>query len=128
MRPTDDAETTEILARYRAQLTAMTGGDVSALDVLLADEFTLTHITGYMQPKIEWLAEMSAGQFRYHRIDERGVDVDIDAAGGAGRLVGRFVVDATVYGSRATWRLQLDQTYGQRGGAWRAMRSVATLW
>jgi hypothetical protein len=125
-RPTDDAETTEILARYRAQLTAMTGGDTSALDVMLADEFTLTHITGYRQPKIEWLAEMRAGQFRYHRIDERGVEVD--ATGGTGRLVGRFLVDATVYGSRTTWRLQLAQTYARRDGAWRATRSVATLW
>jgi hypothetical protein len=69
---------------------------------------------------------MRAGLFRYHRIDERSVEVDV--TGATGRLIGRFCVDATVYGSRATWRLQLAQTYARHGGTWRTASSVATLW
>jgi hypothetical protein len=49
----DDDARSEILARYRAQLAAMTRGDTSALDAQLSDDFTLTHITGYVQAKGE---------------------------------------------------------------------------
>jgi hypothetical protein len=40
----------------------MTSSDTGALDELLADDFALTHLTGYAQPKNEWLAQLRAGQ------------------------------------------------------------------
>lgn len=122
---TSDPDQAEILAQYQRQLDAMGRGDTAALDGLLGDRFTLTHITGYRQPKAEWLTEMRAGQFRYHRIEQRTVSVSV--AGDTATLLGRFVVDATVYGSRSRWRLQLAQTY-QRNGNWTATDSVATTW
>jgi hypothetical protein len=115
-----------ILAAYRDQLQAMTRGDTATLDHLLAEPFTLTHITGYRQPKAEWLAEMRAGQFRYHQIEQRTATLEV--TGDTARLIGRFVVDASVYGSRARWRLQLAQNYARRSGRWQATSSVATPW
>jgi hypothetical protein len=78
-----------------------------------------------VQPKAEWLTERRAGRFRYHRIEEGSCMVDL--TGGSARLVGRFVVDATVYGSRATWRLQLASAHVRQGGTWKSTGSVATL-
>lgn len=114
----------DVIRAYRAHLRAMTDGDTGALDGLLDDGFTLTHITGYRQPKAEWLTQMRAGQFDYHTIDERSVEVDV--ADDSARLVGRIVTDATVYGTRAHWPLQLVLDYARTGDSWTALRSVAT--
>lgn len=123
---TAETDQADILAKFQGQLEAMGHGDTAALDALLDDQFTLTHITGYKQPKAEWLAEMRAGQFRYHRIDPRSATVAL--AGDTATLVGRFVVDATVYGSRSLWRLQLAQQYTRQAGRWTATASAATTW
>jgi hypothetical protein len=104
----------------------MTDGDTAALDAALDDGFTLTHMTGYVQPKAEWLAEMRAGQFVYHDAKERSTTVEVD--GESARLVGRIITDATVYGTRASWRLQLTMEYARRNDTWAALRSVATTW
>ncbi|MEU8686894.1 nuclear transport factor 2 family protein [Streptomyces sp. NPDC048665] len=116
----------EVVTAYRAYLRAMTDGDTDALDDLLDGGFTLTHITGYVQPKAEWLAQMRAGRFVYHAIDEK--DVTVETEGDAARLVGRIVTDATVYGAHADWRLRLTMDYACEGGAWTALRAVATTW
>jgi len=50
----DDAREA-VVAAYRAQLRAMTSSDTGALDELLADDFALT---GYAQPKNEWLTQL----------------------------------------------------------------------
>lgn len=122
----DESDREEILAAYRAHLRAMADGDTDALDDLLDDGFTLTHITGYQQPKAEWLSQMRAGQFVYHSVIEKTVTVDVkgDMAG----LVGRIVTEATVYGTHADWPLQFTMDYARDGESWTALRSVATTW
>lgn len=52
------------------QLAAMLAPDATTLDRLLADNFTATHIGGYVQPKDEWLAQITSGQMRYHQSEE----------------------------------------------------------
>ncbi|MEU5598431.1 nuclear transport factor 2 family protein [Streptomyces sp. NPDC020298] len=115
-----------ILQAHHAYLDAMVEADTPSLDDLLDDGFTLTHMTGYVQPKAEWLAEMKAGQFVYHSIDE--VDTALDLDGGTARLTVRTMTDAKVYGSRANWRLLLTTDYGHRGDTWIPLRTVATTW
>jgi hypothetical protein len=105
---------------YRGVLTP----DTALLDELLADGYTLTHMTGSVQPKREWLAQIDAGRMRYHSARPHSISVDLD--GDTAVLVGRDVVDATIWGSRGTWNLQLTTTYQRRGEAWTAMRTVAT--
>ena len=121
------AAATEILANYRGQLAAMTAHDTVALGRLLADGFTLTHITGYRQQRSEWLAELDEGQFRYHAVEEQGAP-RIVVAGDSATLTHRIVTDATVYGSRHRWRLAFAQTFTRRGGVWLAASSIATTW
>jgi ketosteroid isomerase-like protein len=122
----DELNRAEILANYRAQLRAMVEGDTEAFGELLTEDFSLTHMTGYFQPKQEWLTEMAAGQFIYHDVREKDASLHID--GDTARLVGRITTDATVYGSRAKWPLQLTVDFARRDGRWRASRSEATTW
>ena len=114
----------EVLDAFRAQLRALTDGDTDALDDLLADGSTLTHMTSYVQPKQEWLAQMREGRFDYHSI----VDLDVEVDGDTARLVGRTVTDATVYGTRADWRLQLTVDYAYENDAWIVVGSAASTW
>ncbi|GAA3777236.1 nuclear transport factor 2 family protein [Streptomyces coacervatus] len=116
----------EILDAHRVCLDAMHEGDTSALDDLLDDGFALTHMTGYMQPKAEWLAQMRQGRFVHHTIDEKSTALEID--GDTARLVVRTATDATVYGTRANWPLQLATDYARKGDTWVALRTEATTW
>jgi hypothetical protein len=124
--PPEQTDRRDLSAAFRDQLQAMVDGDTEVLDDLPDDGFTLTHMTGYVQPKAEWLAQMRAGKFIYHTVEERAVTIEVD--GVAARLVGQILTDATVYGSRATWRLQLTLDYRRSGHGWTALRSVATTW
>jgi hypothetical protein len=122
----DDQNRSEILANYRAQLNAMVEGDTAELGELLHEDFTLTHMTGYVQPKEEWLREMRAGQFVYNTAEEKNVSLEI--SGDSAHLIGRIVTDAKVYGMRANWRLQLVIDFSHTNGEWIATRSRATTW
>ena len=117
---------TAVHEAFKDQLRAMQNADTHHLAAILDDGFTLTHITGYRQPKSEWLSQMQAGQFQYHSISERSVDIKVHAD--TVSLVGRVITDATIYGSRSSWRLQLALEYVRRGDTWIALRSVATTW
>jgi hypothetical protein len=86
----------------------------------------LTHITGYRQPKAEWLAEIRQGRFVYHNIAQRSTSISVNSE--SARVVVRTLTDATVYGSRSDWLLQLDILYAWRNGTWAARSAVATLW
>ncbi len=44
------------------------------------------------------------------------------------QLVGKIITDATVYGARATWPLQLTMDFVRADGWWLAARSEATTW
>jgi hypothetical protein len=57
-------------------------GDAEALGEQLAQGFTLTHMTGYLQTRQEWLAQVASGEMTYHSIDDDvAVDVrDADSA------------------------------------------------
>ena len=126
MSPTNDA-CAGVLANYQDQLDAMTAHDTVGLGGLLTDDFTLAHISGYVQPRSEWLSEMAAGQFRYHSVEPQG-EPQIDVAGDAATLTHRIITDATVYGTRDRWRLAFLQTFVRRDGVWLASKSVATTW
>ena len=76
----EEQDRAEILENYRAQLSAMVDGDTEILAELLTEDFSLTHMTGYFQPKQEWLARMRAGQFTYHDAQERTVSSRLTAA------------------------------------------------
>ena len=99
----DAAVESAVRANYAAQRRAMVAGDAEALSALLADDFTLTHMTGYRQPKAEWLADVRSGPMTYHSMDD--VQVDVDVFAGAPVLTARTRTAATVWGGHGTWPL-----------------------
>ncbi|OJF10356.1 nuclear transport factor 2 family protein [Couchioplanes caeruleus] len=117
----DDQARSAILANYRSQHRAMIEGRTDVLDDLLTDQFTATHITGYQQPKAEWLAQIRSGDFTYHDIEEKNVSISVD--GNTATLVGRAAVTVTIGGSKGTWNLESTMEYVQQDGKWKVARS-----
>ena len=105
---------------------AMVDGDLAELGAILADEFTLTHMTGYVQSKAEWLDAIETGRMQYHRMET--VEATLSTEGTAPALTARTLTDATIWGSRATWRLTLRSWFEARGDDWVITRTVASTW
>ena len=114
----------QILAVSRARNRGMLDRDVALVDEVLADEYTAVHIGGYEQPKQEWLQQVASGRMQYHSITE--VDSSIDVNGDTAVAVTTNLVDATIDGSRSTWRLRSTTDYERHDGQWKAVRSRTT--
>ena len=92
---------------YSLLCDAMVSGDTKAIDALLTDDCVLTHMTGYPQPKIEWL-----GGHRHRRHVHTTPHEVVSRPGGhespASPVVrGRTRTTATLWGGRGTWNLQI---------------------
>lgn len=114
---------TELLALSRQIRQAMVDQDVAVIDRIFADGATLTHQTGYQQPKEEWIESMQNGKMRYFTATEVSIEAKVD--GDKGRVVMRNNVDALIFGSRHVWNLQLTFYFEKQAGEWRIVRSVA---
>jgi hypothetical protein len=115
-----------VRANYQAQREAMVAGDADALGALLTDGFTLTHMTGYLQPRAEWLADVRSGAMTYHAIQD--VDVTVDADADTPVVTARTRTEATIWGGHGIWPLQLRIRFGRMGGSWLATDMVASTW
>ena len=116
----------EVRAGYAAQRRAMVAGDADALGALLADGYTLTHMSGFRQRKAEWLADVRSGEMTYHAIEDVEVSVDLD--GDVPVVTARTRTEATIWGSHGTWPLQLRTRFVDVGGSWLALDTVASTW
>ena len=121
-----DVTEAAVRALHDALCEAMVAGDVAELASILADEFTLTHMTGYVQSKSEWLDAIETGQMQYHRMETVEATLGTDPT--VPELAARTLTDATIWGSRATWRLVLRSWFEPRGDRWIITRTVASTW
>ena len=113
-------------ALHEAMFEAMVAGELVELDSILAQDFTLTHMTGYVQSRSEWLAAIESGEMQYHSMETVEATYSIDASGPV--LTARTLTDATIWGSRANWRLTLRSWFEPRGDAWVIARTAASTW
>jgi len=77
----------QLIAAYRQMYRFMVAANARGLKGLLTDDFVLVHITGYTQPRDEWLAHIDSGRMRYFAEDEDAIylrgelpDVAVDEA------------------------------------------------
>jgi hypothetical protein len=115
-----------IRANYDAQCRAMVDAAADELDVLLAADFTLTHMTGYEQSRNEWLDDVRSGRMRYHRMHD--VEVSLVPDDTAPVLTARTVTEATIWGAHGTWNLRLRIRYARVQGEWVAQQTIASTW
>jgi hypothetical protein len=98
-------EDCDALALLSAYHEAMVAGDTEALNQLVAPDFSLVHITGYVQPKAEWFEVIRTRQFEYHSISVDQGSLRINGDGDFVAVKGRGIFDATIQGMHRPWRL-----------------------
>ncbi|MBT1695557.1 DUF4440 domain-containing protein [Fulvivirgaceae bacterium PWU4] len=98
--------------------------NLDGLNSVLDKDFTLTHMTGYVQSRNEWLSEIESEGMKYY--SAKKVKQEIKISGNEAVATLHHVVDARIWGSRNTWRLQQKVKLEKRNSQWIALNSVAS--
>lgn len=119
-----ETDKSQILEVARHLTLSMINRDLRELNKILDADFTLTHITGYVQSRKEWLSEIESESMKYYSYKEVKTTVKIEE--NKAIFVGQNLLDARIWGSRNTWRLQQTMQLEKREGKWIILKSVAT--
>ena len=125
MSDTVSKDETQILSVIRQLAQGMIERDTTAMNRILDKEYTLTHMTGYVQPKAEWFNEVIKESMKYYSASEVSHAVTVN--GNKATATMQNLVDARIWGSRNTWRLQQVMRLEKRDGQWIILNSVASV-
>ena len=121
----DDRETIREL--YREYWRCMIAKDVPALRSMMAEDYTLLHMTGLRQSAEVFLKGLRDGTFHYYSAAHVSIEVTLD--GDRAVLIGKSRVEAAVYGGRRSlWRLRGDFTLRREDGKWLLTGSKASTY
>lgn len=116
-----------VLKLYRQFNQAMAANDTNQLAELLAPSFTLTHMTGYEQPRAEWFREMDQGTMHYFSSTEEHVEMGAIADGW--QVTGQNRVVAEIRGGgQYEWPLNTVLTVQKVASRWQIMTAVVTTY
>ena len=117
-----------IMQLYRDENTAMVKKDINRLNEILASSMTLTHMTGYVQPKLEWIDQIQNDEMQYLSSKEDNIkNIEID--GNKASLVGQNRVQAKIWGGGVnTWPLQMKMYFEKKNGEWTVTKQVASTY
>ena len=117
-----------IMQLYRDENTAMVKKDINRLNEILASSMTLTHMTGYVQPKLEWIDQIQNDEMQYLSSKEDNIkNIEID--GNKASLVGQNRVQAKIWGGGVnTWPLQMKMYFEKKNGEWTITKQVASTY
>lgn len=124
MKDATSSEEKEVVAVTRKLAQLMIERHTTAMNSILDEHYTLTHMTGYVQPKAEWFSEVNKESMKYYSAKEVSHSVTIN--GNKATATMQNLVDARIWGSRNTWRLQQVMTLEKRNGKWIILKSVAS--
>ncbi|WP_188963358.1 nuclear transport factor 2 family protein [Deinococcus aquiradiocola] len=105
---------------------AMVDARTDVLEDLLDPGYTLTHLTGEVQPREAWFAAIRSRAFEYHHIREVATAVALEPD--VAVVTGRGIVTATIHGMRHPWRLAFVMRFVRTGGRWVAMNAQYSTW
>lgn len=103
----------------------MIAKDLKGLNNLLDKDFTLTHITGYLQPKAEWLKEIETESMKYYSF--KPVNRKIEINENKAEVIQQNILDARIWGTRNHWHLQQIFQLEKRNDDWVILSSVASI-
>ena len=122
---TDDREAIEEL--YREYWRCMIKKDVKGLRSMMADDYTLLHMTGTKQSVEAFLKGLLDGTFNYYSADHDGIEVTV--SGDRASMIGKSRVLAAVYGGgKHSWRLRGEFSLRKEEGRWKLSSSSASTY
>lgn len=119
----------EILKNRYCQVNdAMVVKDTKTLAELITPNSILVHMTGYVQPVKEWLAQIENEEMRYYAWQEDAIKA-IHISDNTASLVGQSRVKARVWGAGpTTWRLQIKMDFEKIDGDWKIIKQSASTY
>ena len=122
---TDDREAIEEL--YKEYWRCMIKKDVKGLRSMMADDYTLLHMTGIKQSAEAFLKGLLDGTFNYYSAEHDSIEVTV--VGNRASIIGKSRVLAAVYGGgKHSWRLRGDFTLRKEEGRWKLNSSRASTY
>ena len=121
----DEAETIREL--YRRYWRCMIAKDAEGLRALMAENYSLTHMTGVKQSAAVFLKGLLDGTFNYYSAEHDSIEVKI--GGDSAVMIGKSRVLAAVYGGgKHCWKLRGDFTLRRENGTWLLTGSRASTY
>jgi len=118
-------ETETIRGLYRRYWRCMIEKDAAGLRELMAEDYTLTHMTGVKQSAEAFLNGLLDGTFNYYSAEHDSIEVAV--SGERATMTGKSRVLAAVYGGgKHSWFLRGDFTLRKENGTWRFTGSRAS--
>ncbi len=84
----------------KSLIKLMIDKDTAGMNMIVDESFTLTRITGYVQPKNEWFAEIESESMKYYSATKVQATVKIE--GNHAVCILEDLSDARIWGSRNT--------------------------
>ena len=107
----------EVLERFIDFQEAMIEKDFDKLDEILNDNYTLTHMSGKIQTKHEYINEIMDGTLNYYKSTINNPSITIIEKTKA-IFKADVTLDAKVYGIKGTWTLHSEQTMEKINDTW----------
>ena len=107
----------EVLERFKEFQLAMIEKNFDALDEILDDDYTLTHMSGKTQTKQEYIDEIMDGTLNYYKSTIHCPQIKIIEETKA-IFNADVTLDAKVYGIKGTWTLHSQQTMEKVNNKW----------
>lgn len=123
MIKTDEQQVAEVV---RQQVQALVQKDIATLTALIAPHAELTHITGAVQTRDEWLQQIKIGRMHYFGSQEELLQAEV--TGDRALVIMRNRLDARIYGFRNTWPLESRTTLQKINGQWLIVASVSSMY
>ena len=112
---------------YREYWRCMIEKDADGLRSMMAEDYTLLHMTGVKQSAETFLKGLQDGTFRYYAADHDSIEVTV--TGDRASMIGKSRVLAAVYGGgKHSWRLRGDFTLRKEKGRWKLSSSSASTY
>lgn len=109
-------EEEKVLAVYKSMQQAMIDKDIDALDRIVKDGTTFTHMSGKTQTKEEYFGEIADGTLNYYRYKiENG---KINVSGNTATLSADVTLTAKVYGTSGSWTLPVNAHFEKINNEW----------
>ena len=107
----------QVLERFKEFQQAMIDKDESILNEIMDDSYTLTHMSGKVQTKQEYIQEITNGVLNYYHstIMEPTITITDDRYA---KLTADVKLDAKVYGIKGDWTLKTNVTMKKIDNVW----------
>ena len=109
-------EEEKVLAAYEAMQQAMIDKDIDALDRIVKDGTTFTHMSGKTQTKAGYFGEITDGTLNYYRCKIENCTITV--SGNTATLSADVTLTAKVYGTSGSWTLPVNAHFERINDEW----------